>query len=133
MLFILKDDLRFYIDSKWASLFMKIQIMGGNITGNLGLKSPLQNVKKKFVLFSFHFQILHKKLHIFLFNHFWISSFTNQISIRDLNPRFSVIFPPMIWIFMKSEEPEIRSKQASKRDRTLTTLYAKTVVHFKLK
>ena len=37
----------------------------------------------------------------------------------DLNPRFSVIFPPMIWIFMWSEEPEIKSKQASKRDRTL--------------
>ena len=35
----------------------------------------------------------------------------------DLNPRFSVIFPPMI--FMRSEEPEIKSKQASKRDRTL--------------
>ena len=37
----------------------------------------------------------------------------------DLNPRFSVIFPPMIWIFMESEEPEIKSKQASKADRTL--------------
>jgi hypothetical protein len=32
---------------------------------------------------------------------------------RDLNPRF------MIWIFMESVEPEIKSKQASKRDRTL--------------
>ena len=39
---------------------------------------------------------------------------------RDLNPRFSVIFPPMIRIFMESEEPKIKSKQASKRDRTLT-------------
>ena len=37
----------------------------------------------------------------------------------DLNTRFSVIFPPIIWIFMWSEEPEIKSKQASKRDRTL--------------
>ena len=37
----------------------------------------------------------------------------------DLNPRFSVIFPPMIWIFMESEEPKIKSKQASKRGRTL--------------
>ena len=37
----------------------------------------------------------------------------------DLNPRFSVIFPPMIWIFMESEEPEIKLKQASKRDKTL--------------
>ena len=34
----------------------------------------------------------------------------------DLNPRFWVIFPPMIWIFMESEEPEIKSKQASKRE-----------------
>ena len=30
-----------------------------------------------------------------------------------MNPRFSVIFPPMLWIFMESEEPEIKSKQAS--------------------
>jgi hypothetical protein len=37
----------------------------------------------------------------------------------DLNPRYSIIFPPMIWIFMWSEEPEIKSKQVSKRDRTL--------------
>ena len=35
----------------------------------------------------------------------------------DLNPRFSVVFPPMIWIFMRSEEPEIKSKQGPKRDR----------------
>ena len=40
---------------------------------------------------------------------------------RDLNPRFLVIFPPMIWIFMESEEYKIKSKQASKRDRTLST------------
>ena len=33
---------------------------------------------------------------------------------RDLNPRFSVSFLPMILIFMESEEPEIKSKQASK-------------------
>ena len=38
---------------------------------------------------------------------------------RDLNPRFSVIFPPMICIFTKGERDEIKSKQASKRDRTL--------------
>ena len=38
----------------------------------------------------------------------------------DLNPRFSVIFPPMIWIFMESEEAKIKSKQASKKDRTVT-------------
>ena len=38
---------------------------------------------------------------------------------RDLNPRFSVIFPPMIWIFMEGEGDEIKSTQASKRDGTL--------------
>ena len=43
---------------------------------------------------------------------------------RDLNPRFSVIFSPMIWIFMESEEPEIKPKQASKRDRTLPLISA---------
>ena len=39
---------------------------------------------------------------------------------RNLNPRFSVIFSPMIGIFMESEEPEIKSTQASKRYGTLT-------------
>ena len=39
---------------------------------------------------------------------------------RDSNSRFSVIFPPMISIFMQGEGDEIKSKQASKRDRTLT-------------
>ena len=43
----------------------------------------------------------------------------------DLNPRFSVIFPPMIWIFIESEEDEIKSKQASKKDRTLSTDFLK--------
>ena len=38
---------------------------------------------------------------------------------QGFEPRFSVIFPPEIWIFMESEEPEIKSKQVSKRDRTL--------------
>ena len=47
---------------------------------------------------------------------------------EDLNPRFSLIFPPMIWIFMWSEEPEIKSKQASKRDRTLLSKYETTRV-----
>ena len=37
----------------------------------------------------------------------------------DLNHGFLVIFPPMIWIFMGSEEDEIKSKQASKKVRTL--------------
>ena len=41
---------------------------------------------------------------------------------RGFTPQIiSVIFRPMIWIFMWSEEPEIKSKQASKRDRTLFT------------
>ena len=40
---------------------------------------------------------------------------------RDLNPRFLVIFLPMIWIFMESEKYIIKSKQASKKDRTLLT------------
>jgi hypothetical protein len=31
----------------------------------------------------------------------------------DLNPGFSVIFPPKIWIFMGSEESEIKSRQGS--------------------
>ena len=31
----------------------------------------------------------------------------------DLNPGFSVIFPHMIWIFMESEEDEIKSSQGS--------------------
>ena len=34
-------------------------------------------------------------------------------------PRFPVIFPPTIWISMEGEGGEIKSKQASKRDRTL--------------
>ena len=37
----------------------------------------------------------------------------------DLSPTFSVIVLPMIWIFMGSEEDEIKSKQASKKVRTL--------------
>ena len=31
--------------------------------------------------------------------------------------KFSVVFLPMIWIFIWSEEPEIKSKQASKTKR----------------
>ena len=38
---------------------------------------------------------------------------------RDSNPSFSVIFSPMIWIFIEGEGDEIKSKQASKRDGTL--------------
>ena len=43
---------------------------------------------------------------------------------RNLNPRFSVTFPPTIWIFMERVEPKIKSKQASNRDRTLLILTA---------
>ena len=43
----------------------------------------------------------------------------NRKRSGDLNHRFSVIFPPRIWIFMEGEGDEIKSKQASKRDRTL--------------
>ena len=48
-----------------SSLHMKIQIMGGKITENLGFKSPLRKVKNFLYLFSFHFQILHLFLTIF--------------------------------------------------------------------
>jgi hypothetical protein len=74
-------------------------------------------------LSSFHFQILPTKMGIFDLNHFLISCFVIMGNLKmkkkdkilltlrsgDLNPRFSVIFPPMIWIFT----------EASKRDRTL--------------
>ena len=40
----------------------------------------------------------------------------------DSNPRFSVIFPPMIWIFTEGEGDEIKSKQAAKRDTTLSVV-----------
>ena len=45
----------------------------------------------------------------------------NNLTFRsgDSNPRFSVIFLPMIRLFMEGEGDEIKSKQASKRDRTL--------------
>ena len=36
----------------------------------------------------------------------------------DSNPRLPVIFPPMIWILMDGEGEEIKSKQASERNRT---------------
>ena len=43
-----------------SSLHMKIQIMGGKITENLGCKSLLWKVK--IFLSFFHFQILYKKV-----------------------------------------------------------------------
>ena len=39
-------------------------------------------------------------------------------------------FPSMILIFMESEEPEIKSKQASKRDRTLKAAPEKLSILF---
>ena len=44
---------------------VKIQIEGGKITENLGLKSALQTVNIFFCFFPF--QILHTKMHIFVF------------------------------------------------------------------
>ena len=40
-----------------------------------------------------------------------------QIKFDLSDPRFSVIFPPMIWIFMEVEGEKVKSKQASKRGR----------------
>ena len=37
----------------------------------------------------------------------------------EANPKFLVIFPTMIWIFMEGEGDKIKSRQAFKRDRTL--------------
>ena len=42
-------------------------------------------------------------------------------------PCNSVIFPSMIWIFIWSEELEIKWKQASKRDRTLLEIFLITL------
>ena len=138
--------------TSWAGTLLKIWGLNPALKGH-----------KIFCPFSVHFQILNKKLHIFVFNPFWISCFTNQISIKTFSPCFiwfinnktryqkmSQIkhtqfcvknlkikrkkdnnfmtfrsgdlnhrFQPMVWIFMESVEPEINSKQASKRDRTL--------------
>ena len=65
------------------SLFMKIQINGRKINENLGFKSPLWTVNK----FSVHFQILHKKLHIFVFNHLF------DLSERGFEPQIFSNFP----------------------------------------
>ena len=57
---------------------VKIQIMDGKIRKS-GVQIPALEGQKNIFPFSFHFQILHTKLHIFVFNHFLISCFTNQI------------------------------------------------------
>ena len=46
---------------------LKIQIMGGKITENLGFESPLQKVKTSFVLVFFSFSILHTILGYWFF------------------------------------------------------------------
>ena len=58
---------------------MKIQIMK---IRKSGIRIPAPEGQKYFFPFSFHFQILLTKLHIFDFNRFLISCFTNQISIK---------------------------------------------------
>ena len=47
----------------------------------------------------------------------WTRKGKTNFELPNSNQRFSVIFPPMIWIFMEGEGDEIKSKQASKRDR----------------
>ena len=82
--------------------------------------SPFRKVKSFFDLFLFIFKtskmvnikdtqfsvknlkVKRKKDNIFLT--FWS---------RDSNPRFSVIFPPTIWIFMEGKVDEIKSRQGS--------------------
>ena len=151
---------------------MKIQIMGGKITENLGFKSPLRKVKKFLSFFLFIFKFFTQNWVSLILTIFWylVLLFRNQIKhvenvcfywylicktryskmaknkdiqfLRrilkwtekgqkkcltyrsgDSNPRFSVIFPPMIWIFMEGEGDEIKSKQTSKRDRTLNSFW----------
>ena len=83
------------------------QIMSRKITENLGFKSPLRKVNF-FCSFCSFFQILHTKLGIFDNAE---KGQKKNLTFRsgDLNPRFSVIFPPMIWIFVGSEGDEIPS------------------------
>ena len=78
---------------------LKIQILGGNFFKNPGFKSP--SGKVNFFVpfsFSFHFHINYKKLHTFLFNHFLISCFTNQLSIKTNISEFSVSVEPTIFV-----------------------------------
>jgi hypothetical protein len=49
--------------------------------------------------------------------HFYAETFV--ILERGFEPTILSNFPSMIWIFMESEEPKIKSKQASKKHRTL--------------
>ena len=63
------------------SLDMKIQTMGRKIIENLR-SNPHSGRSKMFCPFFFHFQILHKKVHIFAYNHIWIFCCKNRISIK---------------------------------------------------
>ena len=103
-----------------SSLSMKIQIMGGKITENLGFKSPLWKVKKFLFFFLFIFKFFTQKWISFILT--ILQFFMENLKMNrkrtktfltfwsgDSNPRFSVIFPPMIWIFMEGEGDEIKS------------------------
>ena len=129
--------------TSFCSPSMEIQIMGGKITENLGFESPLWKVKKLFVLFQilhkkwiscFTNQI--STCFIWFLNN--KTRYQNMIKIKDTqfcvknwkwkekkdnkfltfqsgdsNPRFSVTFPPMIWIFVEGEGYEIKSRLGS--------------------
>ena len=78
--------------------------MGRKITENLGFESPLQTVKKIAVFYG-EFENEQKSVKKIL-----------TCRSGDSNSRFSVIFP-----FKEGEGDKFKSKQASKRDRTLLT------------
>ena len=54
-----------------SSLSMKIQIMGGKITENLGFKSPLQKVKTFLFFFLFIFKFFTQNWISFILTTFW--------------------------------------------------------------
>ena len=60
-----------------SSLSMKIQIIGGKITENLGFKSPLWKVKIFLSFFLFIFKFFTQKWVSLIFNHFLISCLVN--------------------------------------------------------
>ena len=97
---------------------MKIQIMGGKITENLGVWISASEGQKNVCPFSVHFQILHKNnisMFLAIFEYRVILNILYFLTLwnGDSNPRFSVIFPPTIWIFMEGEGDEIKSRQGS--------------------
>ena len=118
-----------------STLSMKSQIMGGKITEILEFKSPLWKVKIFSFFFLFIFKFFTQKwisfINIWVKNkdmQFFIGEFENEkkkgqnnfdLPDRGFEPQIFSYFPHMIWIFMWCEEPQIKSKQASKRDRTL--------------